>query len=94
MIFSEKMKAVPQPRRADLWTEYRTLCTALALQVKLKKENRSASEEELYPLRKAAENANKILEEYGFSPSFFPRSETFFQQLTEELSAIANHPTD
>lgn len=93
MIFSEKMKSVPQPRRADLWTEYRTLCTALALQVKLKKENRKASEEELSPLRKAAENANKILEEYGFPPSFFPQSETFFEQLTEELSAVANHPS-
>ncbi len=93
MIFSEKMKAIPQPRRADLWTEYRTLCTALALQVKLKKENRTPTEEELFSLRKAAENANKILEEYGFSPSFFPQSETFFEQLTEELSAVAKNPS-
>ena len=92
MIFSEKMKAVPQPHRAELWTQYRTLCTALSLQVRLKKENRTASEAELIPLRKAAQTANEILESNGFPPSFFPQSKTFLEELLEELSAVANHP--
>ncbi len=93
MIFSEKMKAIPQPRRADLWNEYRVLCTALALQVTLKRENRTPTEEELRPLKTAANNANAILSEYGFDPSFFPEQEDFFNLLLDELSAVRSNPT-
>ncbi|MBO5214528.1 MAG: hypothetical protein J6B86_07150 [Clostridia bacterium] len=92
MIFSEKMKAIPQPRRADLWNEYRVLCTALALQVTLKRENRPPTEEELLPLKTTANNANAILSEYGFDPSFFPESEDFFNLLINELSAVRSNP--
>ena len=92
MIFSEKMSRVPQPRRADLWTQYRTLCTALALQVTVGKENRSPTEEELTPLKQAAETANSILSEYGMTPSFFPQQNDFFCLLTEELTKVAHSP--
>ncbi len=92
MIFSEKMALVPQPRRAALWTEYRTLCTALALQVNLRRERRTATEEELNPLKDAAKKANEILAEFGMEPSFFPEREDFFPLLTEELASIAKSP--
>ena len=92
MIFSEKMKTIPQPRRADLWNEYRVLCTALALQVTLKRENRPPAEEELRPLKTAANHANAILSGYGFEPSFFPENEDFFNLLIDELSAVRNNP--
>lgn len=94
MVFSEKMKAIPQPRRADLWGEYRVLCTALALQVTLKRENRPPTEEELRPLKTASNNANAILSEYGFSPSFFSEQEDFFDLLLDELSAVRENNSD
>ncbi len=93
MLFSEKMAQIPQPRRADLWKEYRVLCTALALNVRLKKEDRTPTEEELSSLREAAITANGILNEYGFSPSFFPEERDFFKKLIHELSAIASNPS-
>ena len=94
MLFSEKMKKIPQPDRAMLWNEYRTLCTALTLNAALKKENRLPSPEELAPLRNAGERANDLLEKHGFSPSFFPQKENFFSHLLEELTAIMNAPSD
>ena len=93
MLFSEKMPRIPQPRRADLWKEYRVLCSALALRVKLRKEGRTATEEELAPLRESARKANGILAEYGFLPSFFPESEDFFETLVKELEAVADGPS-
>lgn len=92
MLFSEKLTQIPQPARAALWQEYRTLCTALSLHVTLNKEHRSPNEEELAPLKQAAGQANAILKEYGFPPSFFPESEDFFSRLTEEMTAIAHAP--
>lgn len=92
MLFSEKLTQIPQPARADLWTEYRTLCTAITLQVTLNKEQRSPKGNELEPLRQAAKRANDILQEYGFPPSFFPEAEDFFSRLTQELTAIAHAP--
>ena len=92
MLFPEKMSAVPQPRRADLWREYRTLCTALSLQVKLRREERPPTEAELSPLREAAGKANGILAEFGMTPSFFPTDAEFFAKLLEELSAAMKAP--
>ncbi len=94
MIFSEKVKAIPQPPRADLWNEYPVLCTALALKVTLKRENRPPAKEELLPLKTAANNANAILSEYGFDPSFFPEQEDFFNLLIDELSAVITQSKD
>ncbi|MBQ4323008.1 MAG: hypothetical protein IJC19_03630 [Clostridia bacterium] len=94
MLFSEKMARVPQPRRADLWSEYRVLCTALSLQVRRKKEGRNPSEEELIPLKNAAKRANDILLEQGMEISFFPENESFFDALVTELTAIMNTPSD
>ena len=93
MLFSEKLTQIPQPARAALWQEYRTLCTALSLQITLNKERRSPNEAELVPLKQAAAQANAILKEYGFPPSFFPESEDFFSQLTVEMTSIANTPS-
>ncbi len=93
MLFSEKMSLIPQPRRANLWQEYRTLCTGLALHITLKKEQRLPTPEELVPLRQAARQANAILEEYEFSPSFFPDKEDFFPLLIEELTRISHTPS-
>ncbi|MBO5248386.1 MAG: hypothetical protein J6B54_03700 [Clostridia bacterium] len=92
MLFSEKMAQVPQPRRADLWSQYRILCNALALNVRLKKENRSPAEAELMPLKTAAKTANDILSQFGMEPSFFPESEAFFDLLIQELSEIRSAP--
>ena len=91
MLFPEKMSAVPQPRRADLWREYRTLCTALSLQVKLRREGRTATEDEL-SLREAAGKANGILAEFGMAPSFFPEDADFLEKLLETLSAARKSP--
>lgn len=93
MLFSEKMAQIPQPSRRALWDEYRTLCTALALNVTLKKESRIPTEAELRPLREAAEKANEILGNFGISPSFCPHSSDFFPCLLEELTAIMNTPS-
>ncbi len=92
MLFDEKMAKIPQPRRADLWKEYRTLCTALVLEVRAKKQARAVTEEELAPLKEAATAADGILAEYGFSPSFFPKEEDFFPKLCEELRQIMAKP--
>lgn len=92
MLFSEKLTEVPQPRRADLWTCYRTLCTALSLNVTLRKESRTPADKELLPLRQASMEANSILAEYGMAPSFFPDQEDFFDLLIEELTKIAQSP--
>ncbi len=92
MVFDEKMAQIPQPRRADLWQEYRVLSTALALELRVKKQGRTVTEEELAPLKEAAEKANHILAEYGFSPSFSPEANDFFPRLTEELRQIMAKP--
>ena len=92
MLFSEKMANVPQPRRAELWKEYRTLCSALALKVTLRRENRPPKEEELEALRQAAQRADRILAEYGMEPSFAPDSPDFLPQLLRELEEIASQP--
>lgn len=94
MLFSEKMAQVPQPHRADLWREYRTLCTALALNVKLRKEAREATEAELSPLQDAARKANELLERHGMPPSFFPEKSDFLLLLTEELQRIMEQPSN
>ena len=94
MLFSEKMKQIPQPDRAALWDRYRTLCTALALEVRLRKEQRTASEEELHPLKQAAAEADALLGKHGFPPSFRPEDPKFFVMLTEELHNIANSPRE
>ena len=93
MLFSEKMSQVPQPQRAELWKEYRTLCTALALNVTLRKENRPPREAELIPLREAAKRADAILTEAGFPPSFVPDEEDFFPKLLNELNEIMKNPS-
>lgn len=93
MLFSEKMIQIPQPRRRALWDTYRILCTALVLNVTLKKENRAPTEEELRPLRDAAQTANGILAEFHFPPSFFPEKDEFFSLLLEELFAVSKHPS-
>lgn len=93
MLFSEKMKKIPQPDRAMLWNEYRTLCSALTLNAALKKENRLPSPEELAPLRNGAERANRILAEQGFEPSFFPAEPNFFELLLRELDAVMQAPS-
>ena len=94
MLFSEKMSKVPQPDRADLWREYRTLCTALALNVKLRKEAREAAEEEILPLMQAARKANELLARHGMAPSFFPEKSDFLLLLTEELQRIMEQPSN
>ncbi|MBP3300341.1 MAG: hypothetical protein J6M34_02405 [Clostridia bacterium] len=94
MLFSEKMSQVPQPDRADLWREYRTLCTALALNVKLRKEAREATEAELSPLQEAARKANELLARHGMAPSFFPEKSDFLHLLTEELQRIMEQPSN
>ena len=38
MLFSEIMTKIPQPHRAGLWKEYRTLCNALVLRIREKKQ--------------------------------------------------------
>ena len=93
MLFSEKMTQIPQPQRAELWKEYRTLCTALALNVTLRKENREARDAELSPLREAAKRADVILTEEGFAPSFAPDEEDFFPRLLNELNEIMKNPS-
>lgn len=93
MLFSEKMKAVPQPDRAALWDRYRILCRALMLRVQLSRENRDAVPEELQPLKKAAAEANRILTEHGMSPSFEPDSTSFLSDLWKELDQIMLHPS-
>lgn len=92
MLFSEKMANVPQPRRAELWKEYRTLCSALALKVALRRENRPAAKEELEALRQAAKRADRILAEYGMEPSFTPDSPDFLSRLLRELEEISRQP--
>lgn len=94
MLFSEKMTATPQPRRAELWREYRTLCRALSLRVRLNKEGRAPTEDEVAPLRDAAERANRILEEQGMEPSFFPAEPNFFALLLQELDALMKTPSN
>ncbi len=93
MLFSEKMAAIPQPKRAKLWQEYRTLCTALALKVQLDRQQRAPTQEELAPLKGAAINANRILEEFHMPPSFSPEKEDFFPLLLAELSALRATPS-
>ena len=93
MLFSEKMAQFPQPQRAALWDEYRTLCTALALQVTLRKENRDPRDGELIPLREAAKRADALLTEGGFEPSFYPEQADFFPRLLAELTQIINTPS-
>lgn len=92
LLFSDKMTKIPQPRRADLWDCYRTLCTALALNVTLTREERPPTEEELTPLKQGAERANLILAECGMEPSFFPEAENFFPLLLAELTKITHQP--
>ena len=88
MLFSEKLAQIPQPQRAALWKEYRTLTTAAALKIRIQKEDRLPTEEELNPLRQSARDANGILSAFGFLPSFFPEEDRFFELLTEELDRI------
>lgn len=92
MLFSEKMARIPQPCRAELWSQYRILCKALALNVILKNENRSPAEAELLPLKAAAKTANDLLSQFGMEPSFFPESTAFFELLLQELSEIRDAP--
>lgn len=92
MLFSEKLSEIPQPDRAALWEQYTVLCTALSLRVKLKRENRPPSEEEMEPLKKAATQANRILRKHSLSPSFFPDDPEFYSRLLLELDNITNEP--
>ena len=66
MLFSEIMTKIPQPHRAGLWKEYRTLCNALVLRIREKKQGLAPSETDLLPLRTAARRANEILQEQGY----------------------------
>ncbi|MBQ1965775.1 MAG: hypothetical protein II348_03785 [Clostridia bacterium] len=93
MLFSEKMSRIPQPHRAELWQQYRTLCSALAINVQIKKENRTPSEQELAPLREAAKKADEILLEFGQDPCFFPHRDGFWNRMLEELTAVKDSPT-
>lgn len=93
MIFSEKMAKIPQPQRGELWNQYRVLCTALVLNIQAKKENRTVTEEEIAPLQTAAKRANEILQDFGFTPSFFPDQPDFFPRLIQELTAVKNAPS-
>lgn len=93
MLFSEKMSRIPQPHRAELWQQYRTLCSALAINVQIKKENRIPTEQELMPLKEAAKKADEILRTFGQSPSFFPDRDNFWNRLLEELTAVKEAPT-
>ena len=94
MLFSEKMSRIPQPRRADLWKEYQTLCTVLSLRAGQKKTGIAPAEADLIPLRHAAKNANTILSEFGMSPSFFPEDPDFYAKLLAELDAIMAAPAE
>ncbi len=92
MLFDEKMARIPQPRRADLWGEYRILCTALALELRATRQQREITADEIAPLKEAAEKANGILKEFEISPSFFPEEADFLPRLTEELRQIMAKP--
>lgn len=89
MLFSEVMAQIPQPHRAKLWKEYRTLCNALVLRIREKKQGIAPSEADLLPLRRAAERANEILQEQGYDPFFTPDAPDFLASLLAELDAIA-----
>lgn len=89
MLFSEIITTVPQPHRAKLWKEYRTLCNALVLRIREKKQGIAPSEADILPLRRAAERANELLREQGYDPVFDPDAPDFLPSLLAELDAIA-----
>ncbi|MBQ5820378.1 MAG: hypothetical protein IIW31_04005 [Clostridia bacterium] len=89
MLFSEIMTKIPQPHRAGLWKEYQTLCNALVLRIREKKQGVAPSETDLLPLRTAARRANEILQEQGYDPFFDPDAPDFLPSLLAELDAIA-----